>query len=415
VDILVQKYGGSSLATLERVHHVARRIAEVHAAGQPVVVVVSARGGTTDELIRLANETSAIRPTREVDQLLASGECASAALLAIALHGLGIPAISLTGPQAGVEATGKHGEAVISSIQTDRIMELLRGDQVVVVAGFQGMNASGDIATLGRGGSDTTAVALAAALNATRCEIYTDVAGVHTADPRTVPTARVLSTVDASVMAEMAFAGARILHSRSVELAALEGIELHVRSAASPHSGTVIYGDERRLETHNVVVAVTHDLDVARILVQCKGAKTDLAADVLALLSRYCVPVDLVARSGPYEEEFRMGFTVRRTDVAEITAPLQRFTAALSGRVVVDENVGKLSIVGMGLLNRPAYTARMLSALSRAGIFTSWISTSQLRTSAIVPLDKVLDAVDVLHSEFNLDRAEQPADRMASA
>jgi aspartate kinase len=415
VDILVQKYGGSSLATLERVHHVARRVAEVHRSGQPVVVVVSARGSTTDDLIRLASETGASRPAREVDQLLASGECASAALLAMALHGLGVTAISLTGPQAGVQASGKHGSAVIASIRTDRIMQLLRDGQVVVVAGFQGLNAEGDIATLGRGGSDTTAVALAAALHATRCEIYTDVAGIYTADPRTVGIARVLPTVDAAVMAEMAFAGAKVLHSRSVELAALEDIELHVRSSSSPSSGTVIAGNgSRLLETRDVVVAITHDLDVARVLVQCAGAKTDLAADVLAVLARYCVPIDLVARSGPYEAEFRMGFTVRRSDVAEIRSPLRDFAAALGGTVVVDENVGKLSMVGMGLLNRPAYTAQMLATLSAAGIFTSWISTSQLRTSAIVPLDRVLDAVDVLHREFNLGRDEQATDDLTS-
>jgi aspartate kinase len=416
MDIFVQKYGGSSLASIERVHHVARRVAEAHRSGKRTVVVVSARGSTTDDLIRLATETSATRPAREVDQLLASGECASAALLAIALHGLGVPAVSLTGPQAGVLASGKHGSAAIASIQTDRIMQLLRDEQVVVVAGFQGLNAEGDIVTLGRGGSDTTAVALAAALGATRCEIYTDVAGIYTADPRTVAIARVLPVVDSAVMAEMAFAGAKVLHSRSVELAAMEDLELQVRGSSSPHPGTIIRGGNsgRPLETRCIVVAVTHDLDVARVLVQCRGAKTDLAADVLAVLARHCVPFDLVARSGPYEDEFRMGFTVRRSDVAEIRGPLQRFAAALGGAVVVDENVGKLSVVGMGLLNRPAYTAQMLAVLSAAGIFTSWISTSQLRISAIVPLDRVLDAVDILHREFELGRDEHTVDSMTS-
>jgi len=411
VEILVQKYGGSSLATLERVHHVARRVAQAHRTGRGTVVVVSARGDATDELIRLATETSSRRPARELDQLLASGECASAALLAIALHGLRVPAVSLTGPQAGVLASGRHGSGVITAVRTDRMTGLLRDGNVVVVAGFQGLNAEGDIVTLGRGGSDTTAVALAAELRADRCEIYTDVAGVYTADPRVVPDARALVEVDAAVMAEMAFAGAKVLHSRSVELAAMEQIEVHVRSTFARDGGTVITpGSEMKvLETRGVVVAVTHDLDVARVLVHSRGSRKDLAADVLGLFARHSIPVDLVARSGPYEEEFRMGFTVRRSDVPEIRPALEEALAALGGAVVVEANVGKLSLIGMGLLNRPEYTARMLAALSTAGIHTSWISTSQLRTSVTVPLDRLLDAVHILHREFGLDRDEATA------
>ena len=416
MEILVQKYGGSSVATLERVHHVARRIAESHRAGCHTVVVVSARGDTTDELLRLAGETSATRPPREVDQLLASGECASAALLAIALNGLGVPAVSLTGPQAGVRAAGRHGAGVIASVQTRRIRRLLERGNVVVVAGFQGLNAGGDIVTLGRGGSDTTAVALAAELRAGRCEIYTDVPGVLTADPRVVPTARVLPVVDAAVMAEMAFAGARVLHPRSVELAAMERIEVYVRGTFTSGPGTVIPGgvDVNELETRGVVVAVTHDLDVARVLVHCRGARRDLAGDVLGVLAAGGVPVDLVARSGPYEDEFRMGFTMRRSDAAELAPALHRTAAALGGAVRIEENIGKLSVVGMGLLSRPEYTARTLAALSAAGIGTSWLSTSQLRTSVTVPLDRVLDAVEVLHREFELDREPTALDAMTA-
>ncbi|MCX9192907.1 aspartate kinase [Carbonactinospora thermoautotrophica] len=417
MDVLVQKYGGSSLATLDRVSRVAKRVAETHWAGQPVVVVVSARGDTTDSLLRLAAGTSPIRPPREVDQLLVTGECASAALLAMALHGLGVPTVSLTGWQAGLLVSGKHGAGVIVTVRTDLVTRLLAEGNVVVVAGFHGVNAHGDVITLGRGGSDTTAVALAAELRAIRCEIYTDVEGVYTADPRIVPSARLLSSVDPAVMAEMAFAGAKVLHSRSVELAAMQGIELHVRSSFSGGSGTVIPGrsEESMLETRGVVIAITHDTDVARVLVRCEGGRRDLAADVLAVLARHSVPVDLVARSGPYEDELRIGFTIRRSDVAEIREPLRSSVAEFGGEIQIDENVGKLSLIGMGLLNRPEYTVSMLSALAAAGIPTSWISTSQLRSSVVVPIDRLFDAVEVLHREFELERGDLGVGSMAPA
>lgn len=404
MQILVQKYGGSSLGSLEMVHHVARRVAEAYRSGRPTVVVVSARGDTTDELIRLATETSSRRPARELDQLLASGECASAALLAIALHGLDVPAVSLTGPQAGVLASGRHGAGVIDTVATSRVHRLLRDGNVVVVAGFQGLNVDGDLVTLGRGGSDTTAVAVAVELGAHRCEIYTDVPGVHTADPRVVPSARVLREIDAAVMAELAFAGARVLHARSVELAAMEQMEVHVRSTFTGDDGTVVVpgGEMKALETRGVVVAVAHDVDVARVLIHSREPPADLAAEVLAVFARYSVPVDLVARSGPYEDEFRMGCAIRRSDLAAVRPELEKTLARLGGAVVVEEHVGKLSLVGMGLLNRPEYGARLLAALLAAGITTSWISTSQMRMSVIVPLDRLLDAVHLLHTEFGL-------------
>ncbi|MEV4511734.1 aspartate kinase [Dactylosporangium sp. NPDC049525] len=413
MDIVVQKYGGSSLATLERVRRVADRIAKERG---PVAVVVSAQGDLTDTLIRTAAGYGAAPPARELDQLLATGESASAALLAIALHDIGVPAVSLTAAQAGVLAEGRHGAGVIAAVQTDRVRRVLRDGQVAVVAGFQGIGADDDVVTLGRGGSDTTAVALAAELGARRCEIYTDVDGVYSADPRVVSVARVLPEVDVAVMAEMAFAGARVLHSRSVELAAMEGIEIHVRSSLTDGRGSVISGGAgvKVLETRGVIVAVTHDMDVARVLVHTRGAGRDLAAEVLGLLAGHAVPVDLVARSGTYEEEFRMGFTIRRNDAERVRPDLARFAAALGGGVVVEEHVGKLSVVGMGLLNRPQYTARMLAALSAAGITTSWISTSQLRTSVAVPLDRVLDGVELLHREFELDRDDATA-RSATA
>ncbi len=403
MPILVQKYGGSSLATLQRVHQVARRVAEAYRSGRPTVVVVSARGDTTDELIRLACEASSVRPGRELDQLLATGECASAALLAIALHGMGVPAVSLTGPQAGFLASGPSGAGVIGAVETGRIHRHLRAGEVVVVAGFQALDPGGDLITLGRGGSDTTAVALAVELDAETCEIWTDVPGVHTADPRVVPSARVLREVDAPVMAELAFAGARVLHARSVELAAMERMEVHVRSTFTGDGTVVVPGrDTTALESRGVAVAIAHDADVARVLIHSRAPGADLAAEVLATFARHAVPADLIARSGPYEDEFRMGCTIRRSDAPGVRADLERTLRRLDGALVIEENVGKVSLVGMGLINRPEYAARLLAALAANGITTSWIATSQQRISVIVPLDRLVDAVHLLHAEFGL-------------
>jgi aspartate kinase len=408
MNVVVQKYGGSSVSTIGSLHRVAGFAAAAHRSGRSTVVVVSAQGDTTDDLIESAAQVTAgtrsERTAREVDQLLATGECASAALLAMAVDRLGIPAVSLTGSQAGVLVEGRYGSGVIADIDTTRINRLLATGHVVVIAGFQGFNTAQDAVTLGRGGSDTTAVAVAATLGAPRCEIYTDVDGVYTADPRIFPNAQVIPAISMGVMAEMAFAGAKVLHSRAVELAAMRDIELHVRSSREPGLGTLIIrgSDDIVLETERAVVAITHDLDVARVLVHAKGGQTDLAADVLAALARQSVPVDLVARTGPQEDQFRMGFTVRGSDVEDIRPVLLQLVAERSGGVRIDEDVAKVSLIGMGLLNRPEYAARMISTLAEAGIPISWVSTSQLRTSVIIPRHQALRAVDLLHERFEL-------------
>jgi aspartate kinase len=402
-SVVVEKYGGSSLANLDSINRVAERVAAGHLAHDRRVLVVSAQGNTTDELLSVVTEIGGDRASREADQLLATGECASAALMAMALARSGVTAVSLTGAQAGIRAAGKHGEGVITSVDARRIQHLLAAGLTVVVAGFQGVTEDGDLITLGRGGSDTTAVALAAVLGASRCEIYTDVEGVCTADPRIVPTARVMASVPVGMMAEMAFAGARVLHSRAVELAAMHAVDVRVGNASSHVCGTTLtpaYCDS--LEDQRAVTAVAHDADVARVLVRSVDGR-DVAATVLGVLASHSVPVDLVARSGPHEAEFRMGFTVRRSDLGDVRGPLERCIGDTEGMLHVDDNVGKLSLIGMGLLNRPAYTARMLAKLSDARIPTSWISTSQLRTSAVVPLDRLGEAVQLLHREFRLD------------
>lgn len=421
MNTVVRKYGGSSLATPEQLHRIADALAAAHHPGRPMVVVVSARGGTTDDLVALAHSIGDGCQPREMDQLLATGECSSAALLAMALNNLDVPAISLTGAQAGIVARGRHGEGTVAAVAADRLGELLADGNLVVVAGFQGLNEVGDVVTLGRGGSDITAVSLASALRASSCEIYTDVAGVYSADPRLVSTARILPHVDAGVMAEMAFAGGKVLHPRAVELGAMHDVELYVGHArhgrSSSSSGTIIPRgpDRSMLETRGVAIATTHDSDVARVLVHARGSRNDLAADVLAALSRYCIPIDLVARSGPHEEEFRMGFTIRHSDLDIARPVLQRTADALGGGIEINQDAAKLSLIGMGLLNRPNYTARMLSALSAAEIPTSWVSTSQLRTSVTVPRGLVRRAAEVVHHEFDLGSDELDVGAMAPA
>lgn len=375
-----------------------------------MVVVVSARGGRTDDLLGLAADVGVVSSSRELDQLLSVGECESAALMALTLTGLGVPAVSLTGHQAGIRTTARPGDALIAGIGADRVWAALDGGQVAVVTGFQGVDEAGDTVTLGRGGSDTTAVALAARLGASACEIYTDVDGVFSADPRILPAARCLTRVQPDVMAEMAFAGANVLHSRCVELAVMEGVEVRVRNALSQAQGTIIAGrpGDRELETRRAVVAVTHDTDVVRVLVHCRSGRRDLAPDVFEVLAGAGTVVDLVARSGAYENEFRMGFTIRRSQAEAVREPLHEMTASFGGGVQFDDEVGKVSVVGSGLLSRPAYTARLMAALASAGIPTSWISTSQMRLSVIVPRERTVEAVEALHREFRLDRAEPP-------
>ncbi|MBC3842477.1 aspartate kinase [Streptacidiphilus sp. 4-A2] len=422
--MLVQKYGGSSLAGAERLDAVAARVAEAHHRGAATVVVVSARAGATDELLVQAAAAGGsgsgsgsgfaagfgsgfgAEQLRETDQLLATGESASAALLALTLLRLGVPAVSLTGAQAGIAVVGKPSAGIVDRIDVTRINELLNQGNVTVVTGFQGQNVLGDTVTLGRGGSDTSAVALAAALGAECCEIYTDVDGVYTADPTHVPDARKLTFISAAVMSEMAFAGAKVLHPRAVELAALHRVELHVRTSLGTQEGTLVgQGEEEdpmtSLETGGAVVAITSDPDVARVLVHARG-RSDLAAEVLSVLAGHAVPMDLIARSGPNEEEFRMGFTIRRSDVAEAGPALERAVAAHGGEVRIDPDVAKVSLIGMGLLNRPEYVARMTALLAGAGIATSWVSSSQVRASVTVPADRRVQALRLLHKEFEL-------------
>jgi aspartate kinase len=423
VAVLVRKYGGTSLATLDQVQQVARVTADSMTSARPVVVV-SARGATTDELIRVAAGVGADAcpdvasggVAREVDQLLATGELASAAVLALALRQLGVRAVSLTGGQAGIQARGRHGAGVIADIDPRRLHRLLADGVVPVVSGFQGVDAAGDVVTLGRGGSDTTAVAVSATLSASQCEIYTDVRGVCTADPRIVASARVLPTVDVAVMAEMAFAGAKVVHSRAVELAAMRRVPLLVNSSPPSGPGTLIeegrYGTV--LEDMGAVIAVTHDADVAWAQVSCGARGPDVATEVFAALAGLSVPADQVVRSDDGRVS-RVGLSFGRDRLPEVRAALARLAADRGGMLDIRADVAKVSVVGVGLLNRPKLPARLTAALDAAGVAVGWMSTSQARISVLVPQQDKVRAVEVLHGAFALDQPVHAANPFIDA
>ncbi|MCK1815693.1 aspartate kinase [Streptomyces sp. XM4011] len=399
MDILVQKYGGSSLATLDQVRAVAARVAGGHRTRRPVVVVVSARGRTTDGLLDLTRTLSGRPPARETDQLLATAESSSAAQLAMALDALGVPAASLTGGQAGVQVRGPHGEGRITAIRPERVHALLRQGFVPVVSGFQGVNAGGDVTTLGRGGSDTTAVALAAALKSPRCEIYTDVAGVFSADPRIIRRPRKLPELDCRVMAEMARSGARVMHSRSVDLAFARNVEVHIRHAAHPDPGSVLVKKGiTAVEEPCRIVAITHDPDTAVVSLTVDPADHSALPEALDHLAAAGIDVDLLSRTSGTESA-RADFTVPRGRLGEARTTLDSLGMAAH----IDESLGKVSLVGSGPAADAAHAARALRALGRAGITSSSLHTAQLRTSMLVPLDRLSESVAVLHTAFGLD------------
>jgi aspartate kinase len=402
--LVVQKYGGSSVADAERVKRVAERIVATRKAGHQVVVVVSAMGDTTDELLDLAEQVTPLPPRRELDMLLTAGERISMALLAMAIAQLGLEARSFTGSQAGVITDSVHGKARIIDVTPGRIREALAAGHIAIVAGFQGVSQdTKDVTTLGRGGSDTTAVALAAALGADVCEIYTDVDGVFSADPRLVPKARQLVTVSYDEMLELAASGAKILHLRCVEYARRYGVKLVVRSSFSNKPGTEITG-EPAME-HAIISGVAHDLSEARVTVVGVADKPGVAAEVFRAVAGAEINIDTVVQNvSGATGKTDISFTLPKADQAAALQALQKVQDSLQYESLLsDEHIGKISLIGAGMRAHPGVTARFFEALANAGVNTEAISTSEIRISILCRDTDVPAGVRALHEAFELD------------
>jgi aspartate kinase len=419
VGIVVQKYGGSSVADAESIKRVARRIVETKKAGNNVVVVVSAMGDTTDELIDLANQVSPTPAGRELDMLLTAGERISMALLAMAIGNLGHDARSFTGSQAGVITDGAHGKAKIIDVTPGRIEQALETGAIAIVAGFQGVSqGSKDITTLGRGGSDTTAVALAAALKADVCEIYTDVDGVFTADPRIVPTARKRNRISYEEMLEMAACGAKILHLRCVEYARRYDMPIHVRSSFSQKDGTWIVnasdfenGEVDPME-QAIIAGVAHDRSEAKITVVGVPDKVGEAARIFEALSSAQINLDMIVQnvSAAATNLTDISFTLPRTDGQTAMNALERVKDEVGfDSLIYDDQIGKVSLIGAGMRSHPGITAKFFSALASAGVNIEMISTSEIRISVVVDEAQVDEAVSATHTAFELDAHEVEA------
>ncbi len=402
---MVQKYGGSSVADAERIRHVAGRIAARAEGGDRVVAVVSAMGDTTDRLIELANEVTSNPRAREMDMLFSTGEAVSSTLLSMALHELGSDAISLSGMQAGIRTDAVFGRARIADIETGRIERELAGGRIVIVAGFQGASDDFDITTLGRGGSDTTAVALAAALRADRCEIYTDVAGVYSADPRICTEARPLRDIGYEEMLELAATGARVMHARAVEVGALYGVRILVASSFEVDSPGTLIHEESTMEQANKVRGIAHEQAIAKITVRGVPDRPGIAAQLFTPLADAGVSVDTIVQNASVENLTDMTFTVDRGEADPALRVVESILPQLEAReVVADPDLGSVSIVGTGMSTSPGFAARMFRTLFEHGINIELISTSEIRITCIVRAEQVGDAVRALHAAFDLDR-----------
>jgi aspartate kinase len=408
VSLIVQKFGGSSVADAESIKRVAKRIVEARKAGNEVVVVVSAMGDTTDELLDLAKEVVPIPFGRELDMLLTAGERISMALLAMAIRSLGVEARSYTGSQAGMVTDAQHGSARIVEVSPKRVREALDDGAVAIVAGFQGFNrGTGDITTLGRGGSDTTAVALAAALNADVCEIYTDVDGIYTADPRVVASARKLDRITSEEMLELAATGAKVLYIRAVEYARRHGVVLHVRSSFNNNEGTLVVNP---IEGENVeepiVTGVAADLSEAKITVVGVPDTPGKAAQIFTLIARTNVNIDMIVQnvSSASTGLTDISFTCPKSDAQAAMEALTAQKADIGfSSLQHDDQIAKLAVVGAGMRTSAGVSAKLFTALFEAGINIEMISTSEIRISVITRADTVNDAVRVVHTAFGLD------------
>ncbi len=403
--LIVQKYGGTSVADAERIRNVAERIARLQHAGNQMVAVVSAMGDTTDDLIALANQITDRPSARELDVLLSTGEIVSSTLVAMALRHLGLDAISLSGLQAGIQTDSTHSRARIRRINPERIHRELDEGRVVIVAGFQGVTEELDVTTLGRGGSDTTAVALAAALRADRCENLKDVEGIYTADPRIVPAARKLRDIGYEEMLELASHGAQVLHPRAVELAQLYNLPITVQSSFNEEPGTLIHA-ETTMEPTNKVRGIAHDADVAKITVRGVPDRPGIAATLFEPLAARAISVDTIVQNASLENLTDLTFTVSRKDLRAALEIIQPVVLEIGAAgLVTDDEAGKISIVGTGMQNTPGYASRMFRALFDAGINIQLITTSEIRITCIIDQAQVPQAVRALHDAFELEKA----------
>jgi aspartate kinase len=404
---VVMKFGGTSVADAERIKRAAARIVAQRESGRRVVAVLSARGQTTDDLIAMAEEVSPNPDPREMDMLLSTGERISCALCAMAINDLGHRAISLTGSQAGIVTDTSHTKARIIDVRANRIREALDDEKIVLVAGFQGVSTSYDVTTLGRGGSDTTAVAVAAALDAEVCEIYTDVAGVFTADPRIVPDARKLPQVSFEEMLEMAASGAKVLQLRSVEYARTHGVRIHCRSSFEDAPGTVVLGEDETME-HPLITAVTHSNEEARITLLGVPDRPGAAAAIFGALAEANCNVDTIIQNEPLEEgrDAEVSFTIASEDLPAAERALEPVIQELGIEAVdTDPEIGKVSIVGAGMRSHPGVAAKVFQTLAEREINIEMISTSPIKIACVIRSNAVPEAVRALHEAFELGAA----------
>jgi aspartate kinase len=401
--LIVQKYGGTSVGNPERIKNVAARVAKYHSKGDQIVVVVSAMSGVTDNLIKLAKEIMAIPNEREMDMLLATGEQTTIALTAIALHSLDIPAVSLTGAQAGIVTDGVHTKAKIQNITPKRIHELLEQRNVVIVAGFQGQTIEGQVTTLGRGGSDLTAIALAAALKADLCQIYTDVDGVYTADPRIVPGAKKLEEISYDEMLELASLGAKVMQSRSVEFAKKFGVVFEVRSSLNENPGTIVKEETKNMEDI-VVRGVSLDKNQAKVTLVGVPDKPGEAARIFKAIGDASINVDMIVQNishGSGKPATDISFTMDKPDLLKAQKVIDGLKKEIGfAQVISTENIGKLSLVGVGMKSHTGVAGKMFETLARAGVNIEMISTSEIKISVIIELAKGEAAMKAVHEAF---------------
>ena len=408
MSLVVHKYGGSSVADAGMIQNVARRIAEVRKQGTGVVAVVSAMGDSTDDLLELAHSVSDQPHPRELDLLLSTGELVSCTLLTMALADLGQEAVSLTGSQAGIHTDTSHGRARIYSVDTARIQKELQEGRIVVVAGFQGITESEDITTLGRGGSDTTAVALAAALEADRCEVYTDVDGIYTADPRIVPEARKLSEISYDEMLELANYGAK-MHPRSIELGAVYNVPIYVASSFNDTPGTLIHGESDRGDMEHRIkatgIAITRN--VAKITVRSVPDRPGVAAALFEPLAQGGISVDTIVQNTSEDRTTDISFTVSGDDLKAALAKVEELTSVIGfGTLISEPGLAAVSVVGSGMQHTPGYASRMFRVLADGSVNIDMITTSEIRISCIISEDQAEDAVRLLHRGFQLDELD---------